>query len=371
MSDGTGIEWTDATWNVVIGCDKVSDGCTNCYAIRTAHRMQGNPNPKVREPYAGTESGGEWTGRVNLVEDRLTLPLRWKRPRRIFVNAQSDLFHDSVPDEFIAQVWGVMAWAPWHTFQILTKRHARMRSLISSREFLSMVDDAWYAAGKRYELDKRWWQSPGHPYDRWPLPNVWLGVSTENQMWADIRIPALLGTPAAVRFISAEPLLGPIDLAPWLSKNGAQRAYRHHHTTCGAGQGGCYHPPCRCDCHRLGDNLLRWVITGGESGHNARPAHLDWFRSIRDQCRSAEVAYLHKQHGEWVPESMLLHGANAPAAFLSTRGQVRPLFDGKPAAPPMARGDDMTIRRVGKHLAGRHLDGRTWDGYPEAVVAHA
>jgi protein gp37 len=131
MADGSKIEWTDATWNVVIGCDKVSPGCDHCYAIRTAHRMQANPNPKIAAAYAGTEADGEWTGQVNLVEDRLELPLSWTRPRRIFVNAQSDLFHKDVPDEFIARVWAVMALAPQHTFQILTKRHGRMRSLLA------------------------------------------------------------------------------------------------------------------------------------------------------------------------------------------------------------------------------------------------
>ena len=151
MSDNTKIEWADATWNVVIGCDKVSPGCNHCYAIRTAHRMQGNPNPKVREPYAGTEVDGEWTGRVNLVQDRLDMPLRWQKPRKIFVNAQSDLFHDQVPDEYIARVWQAMGCAPQHTYQILTKRHARMRSWVAR----------WYAGEIAEPYEVR--DVPGYP----------------------------------------------------------------------------------------------------------------------------------------------------------------------------------------------------------------
>ena len=170
MADGTKIEWTDATWNVVIGCDKVSPGCDHCYAIRTAHRFQEHPNPAVASAYAGTEADGDWTGRVNLVESRLDLPLTWKRPRRIFVNAQSDLFHDQVPDEFIARVWAVMTRAPLHTFQILTKRHGRMRALLNSDEFISTIDLELGGDGSadlfRHDVG-------------WPLPNVWLGVSVE------------------------------------------------------------------------------------------------------------------------------------------------------------------------------------------------
>ena len=264
MADGSKIEWTDATWNVVIGCDKVSPGCDHCYAIRTAHRMQANPNPKVSGAYAGTEANGDWTGRVNLVTDRLDLPLMWRRPRRIFVNAQSDLFHANVPDEFIARVWAVMALAPQHTFQILTKRHGRMRALLSSLAFRSRVNDkAWLMlSGEDSNVTPR---SGAHPVT-WPLPNVWLGVSVEDQKRADLRIPALLDTPSAVRWISAEPLLGPVDII-----NG------------------------------LGDSWLTgidWIVVGGESGPGSRPMHPDWARSLRDQCEVAGVPFLFKQWGD-------------------------------------------------------------------------
>lgn len=300
MSDGSKIEWTDATWNVVIGCDKVSPGCDHCYAIRTAHRFQEHPNSAVAAAYAGTEQGGDWTGRVNLVESRLDLPLRWKRPRRIFVNAQSDLFHDQVPDEFIARVWAVMASAPRHTFQVLTKRHGRMRSLLSSEEFRLAVQRRIPHAGASPYVAAYW--------KTWPLPNVWLGVSVEDQKRADLRIPALLDTPAAVRWISAEPLLGPVDII-----NG------------------------------LGDSWLTgidWIVAGGESGPGSRPMHPDWARSLRDQCEVAGVPFLFKQ---W--------GSHRPSAVGSiVRGGVR--FPMVPAS---------------KTAAGRELDGRTWDEYPQEV----
>ena len=213
MSDKTGISWTDATWSPLVGCTKVSAGCDNCYAIRTAHRMTAHPNPLVSQAYAGTEAGGECTGKVNLLADRLDQPLRWRKPRRIFVNAQSDLFHKDVPDDFIVRVWAVMTLAPQHVFQVLTKRHARMRSLLSAPRF---QDDVWRAATVlmgEHGIDK------GRHF-AWPLPGVWLGVSVEDQSTADLRIPALLDTPAAVRWISAEPLLGPVDLSRWLAPKG-------------------------------------------------------------------------------------------------------------------------------------------------------
>lgn len=189
MSDRSNIEWTDATWNPVTGCTKVSPGCDHCYAETLAERFRDTPGHYY-------ENGFD----VQLRPEKLDQPLRWTRPRRIFVNSMSDLFHDQVPDEYIAKVFAVMARAEQHTFQLLTKRHGRMRSLLS--------DDAFPDAVVR-EL--------GGGLGGWPLPNVWLGVSVENQQWADTRIPALLETPAAVRFLSMEPLLGPVDLdtQPW------------------------------------------------------------------------------------------------------------------------------------------------------------
>lgn len=245
MSDNTGIEWTDATWNPVTGCEKVSPGCDHCYALTLAERFRGAPGHYFEHGFD-----------VQLRPDKLDLPLRWRRPRRIFVNSMSDLFHKDIPDEYIARVFAVMAFAPQHTFQLLTKRHARMRSLLSSPGFemllwAAMVDlSAARAKPDVLCVDFE-------PVD-WPLPNVWLGVSVENQQWADTRIPALLATPAAVRFISAEPLLGPVAFPA---------------------------------------ESLDWVIVGGESGKGARPMHPGWARQIRYQCELVGTPFLFKQWG--------------------------------------------------------------------------
>lgn len=184
MADHSGIEWTEATWNPVVGCTHVSAGCDHCYAAREASgRLSHLPL------YAGLASGGKFTGEVRLVEERLEQPLRWRRPRRVFVNSMSDLFHEAVPGEFIAQVFVVMSMARQHTFQVLTKRHGRMRSLFNSDHFQELAGRAAFDLIQREKRKVGW---------TWPLPNVWLGVSVEDQQWADLRVPALLGstTPA-------------------------------------------------------------------------------------------------------------------------------------------------------------------------------
>lgn len=212
MAADTSIEWADKTWSPIIGCDRVSPGCDRCYAITTARIREGHPHPGVAAAFAGTttrtDAGIDWSGKINLLEDRLTQPFSWKKPAKVFVNSMSDLFHKDVPDAFIARVFAVMARTPQHTFQILTKRHGRMRSLLGGD----------HAAGLQRLLEASSDEDTARAlYDApWPLPNVWLGVSVENQQWADLRIPALLETPAAVRFLSCEPLLGPIDLQRWL-----------------------------------------------------------------------------------------------------------------------------------------------------------
>lgn len=341
MGDKTRIEWADATWSPVTGCTRVSDGCLNCYIERST---------PIR--VAGRKFDGEGIGSslaVQLHPNRLDWPLRKRGGKKIFVCSQADLFHDKVPDEYIAEVFAVMACSfcwdkPTHTFQLLTKRHARMRSLLSSDEFRTKV--ARIAAGMSEDGDNI---HDAIYFHYWPLPNVWLGVSAEDQKSADLRIPALLDTPAAVRWISAEPLLGPINLDDHLR------------------YGGCGDCDCDHGCQGVGASI-DWLVVGGESGAGARPMHPDWARSLRDQCVAAGVPFLFKQWGEWVPERLGLHGNNTPAAFLSTGGHVRPLINGKPAFPPMAPAGDMTVRRVGKKRAGRELDGRIWDQFPEAVA---
>jgi len=214
--------------------------------------------------------------------ESLTQPLRWTRPQMIFVDSMSDLFHKDVTDEFIAQVFGVMAAAPRHTYQCLTKRHARMRSLLNSRPFREQVAQAAFtwSDGNPGLADVICDARPGH----WPLPGVWLGVSVEDQHWADIRVPALLGTPAAVRFLSVEPMLGPVDLR-------FSQCLEHDF------------PGGMCTFSCPSRTRLTWVIGGGESGPNHRPFDLDWARSLRDQCVGAGVAFFFKQVGGRTPKS--------------------------------------------------------------------
>jgi protein gp37 len=299
VPDRTAIEWTEATWNPVTGCTKVSTGCKFCYAERI------------------TERWGQRFTEIKLHQDRLMQPLQWRKPRRIFVNSMSDLFHEEIPLHFLAEIFNVMACAtlecgkrhhheeecwtgPPHIFQILTKRPGRMLQIIR-QELPNHVGEFW-PGDSAISLALEY---------KWPLPNVWLGVSVENQEQADKRIPVLLQTPAAVRFLSVEPLLGPVDLS------------RINVGSVSAGTVKDY---------------LDWVIVGGESGGpwqralvdrggdiahlriSPRPEALEWVRSLRDQCVAAGVPFFFKQWGGPSPSS-----------------------------------------------GGRMLDGRTWDEYPRAV----
>jgi len=273
----TAIEWTDATWNPTTGCDRVSPGCDHCYALTLAARLKGMGSPKYQNDGDPRTSGPGFG--VTTHETALTAPLRWGSPRMgsprmVFVNSMSDLFHARVPTEFVVRVFAVMAATPQHTYQILTKRPGR------ARRFLRDECRCGQGHGSGVHLRSRMeWAATSHSpthvpgldsglFHRmeWPLPNVWLGVSTEDQEQADRRIHELERTPTAVRFISAEPLLGEI---------------------------------------LLGDRLrhLDWVIAGGESGTGARPMHPDWARSLRDQCVSAAVPFHFKQWGGRTPKS--------------------------------------------------------------------
>jgi protein gp37 len=254
MSEHSGIEWTDATWNPVTGCTAVSPGCANCYAARlTATRLKDNPK------YAGlataTNGVARWTGEIRCHTDELEAPLKWRKPRRVFVNSMSDTFHAGVPVGFLDRMFAVMALTPWHTYQVLTKRPTRAAQYICSEEDrIEGITDAVVALSGP-SCARRIEDGP------WPLPNVWLGASVEDQERADERIPDLIVIPAAVRFLSVEPLLGPIDVTPWIS-------------------------------------FLDWVIVGGESGPNARAVDPQWIRSLRDQCVRACVPFFFKQWGE-------------------------------------------------------------------------
>lgn len=324
MSSTTSIEWATKSWGPVLGCKKVSAGCDNCYAIRTAHRLASNPNPKVSGPYAGLtlrgEYGLDWTGVVRTLPARLGDPLRWRKPERIFVNSQSDLFHPAVGVDFTAQVFARMAITPRHTYQILTKRPDVALKVLTQPTFMHAF--TMHAGFPTLDVAR----------SVWPLSNVWIGVSVEDQATADDRIPKLLQIPAARRWISAEPLLGPLDLVEHLANTSRPS--------------------------------LDWVVTGGESGPGARPAHPDWFRSIRDQCVAAVVPLLHKQNGAWVPTEPgdgVRPGdvCVTPDGFTDTAGPDYVCFANE--------SEGTVLRRVGKKAAGRHLDGVLHDAFPEPV----
>lgn len=292
MADGTHIQWSDATWNIITGCSITSPGCTNCYAMKLAgSRLRHHPSRVgLTEP---SKAGPVWTGEVRFNEQWLDQPLRWKRPRKIFVCAHGDLFHENVPDDWIDRVFAVMALCPQHTFQVLTKREERMY------EYLIEISEKY--AARPYDLDDH---LGGHGDEiapdrhggalidmtQWPIPNVWLGVTAENQEQADARIPDLLATPAAKRLVSVEPMLGPVSLA-----------HIRHPLFRGAYidalDGHVWHED---GCVSLTDHpnhpALDWVICGGESGPGARNSDFaDHARALRDQCASAGVKFFGKQ----------------------------------------------------------------------------
>lgn len=347
-----GMEWTDATWNPIVGCSIDTTGCIHCYAMRMAGRIEAMGSAAH---YAGTtrkvNGNTVWTGKLALAPEHiLTQPLRWKQPRRIFVNSMGDLFHEDVPDEWIDRVFAVMALAPQHTLQVLTKRARRMREYMVTADrkrtiAATVMDSSELLARKagthkaKIELDhfSKCFAGGG------PFANVWLGVSAERQQEADARIPDLLATPAAVRFVSAEPLLGPLSIEWALSRNPLE---------VGAGflQRGRFAP---------GLETLRpldWIIAGGESGPDARPMHPDWPRAIRDQCAGAGVPFFFKQWGEW--------NTRGHAFATGSVKQPHAEIDGRSIAAPWGR-EDVIMARVGKKAAGRLLDGIEHNGMPE------
>lgn len=343
MGDKSKIEWTDASWNPTTGCSRVSEGCRNCYAINTANRLSNIE--LTREAYEGTvrtlsDGSHDWTGTLNVLEDRLDIPLKWKRPRRVFVNSMSDLFHEKVPFDFIDKVFSVMALSQRHVFQVLTKRPERMRQYLLDgfREGCATIHVEPQTLNNAFGNGEP--NIFGHEMFPWPLPNVWLGVSCENQKTADERIPLLLETPAAVRWISAEPLLGPISLTPGLV-NYLRGSRPEHDPSC---DGSCVNCPIEVQT-----NKLDWVVVGGESGHGARPMHPDWARSLRDQCADAGVPFFFKQWGSWSPITT------------SDGRQILPFADYNVESK-------FGFKKVDKHTAGHLLDGVEHFNYPEVKV---
>jgi protein gp37 len=387
VAEKTGIEWTDSTWSPVrarvkqdaaeishqkgyssliriaekmagrVGphCEHASHGCDNCYAETNNHRClpeNGTGLPFDRRSRDLVE--------VFLDEKVLRKPLSWKGPRRIFVENQSDLFGEWVPDELIDRVFAIAALCPQHTFQMLTKRAHRMFRYLSDNngvEARRRVQDVLAPAGNHRGPEARCL------VQSWPLRNVWLGVSTEDQKTADERIPYLLQTPAAMRFISYEPALGPIDLNStvggtlWIG--GQQR--------CGPTHLGIGTPDCpRAPHHRHHERCrkgLDWVIVGGESGPGARPANPQWFRSVRDQCLAAGVKLFFKQWGAHVPanyrqesESTFRWSIDSEASGIDQKTKY---------TRPHIWGDGIgSVRLSGKKTAGALLDGREYKEFP-------
>lgn len=319
MADKSAIEWTDATWNPIVGCALVSPGCTNCYAMRMAARLEA----MGQAAYAGTTkpsaAGAVWTGKVSLHRPALFKPLDWKKPRSIFVNSMSDLFHPAVRVEDIVDVFTVMAIAHQHDFQILTKRSDRMRRFIWQPNLLAQIYANWYGfSGGAREVHG------------WPLPNVLIGVSVEDQRRADerrrdLRSLAELGWRT---FVSYEPALGPVDWTGW--------------------------------------EFLSGLISGGESGPGARPTPPDWHRAARDFCAAHGIPYFFKQWGAWAP----FHTGGITEASGSEQPDIA-WPDGTIAWGTAEEhgGAGTPLHLIGKAHAGRLLDGREHNDLPRRTAA--
>lgn len=345
MAGNSPIEWTEQTWNPIVGCSILSPGCTNCYAMAMAARIEAM-NAEARESerrfgkqrsaaaqYDGTtrkvNGNAVWTGKLALAPDNVLLaPLKRKKPTTYFVNSMGDLFHEDCPDEWIDKVFAVMALTPQHTYQVLTKRAQRMRQWFADVERSDHVGLSMLAIAGTLPH--------GHRRVPWPLPNVWLGTSTEDQRRYDERKDDLRNTPAAIRFFSMEPLLGSIAT----------------------------------------DYLGDWVIVGGESGPAARPMHPDWARSLRDQCAVAGVPFFFKQWGEYLPVGQCLPGyGKIHGATVVKPGRMKLHYGGAPQQHPKhafaergvefaSTADGRLTFRVGKKAAGRLLDGVEHNGFP-------
>lgn len=350
----TGIEWTDETWNPIVGCSIHTPGCTNCYAMTMAARIE---RMGAAPHYAGTtqpsKAGPVWTGKLaQAPESILTKPLRWKRPRRIFVNSMGDLFHEDVPDAWIDLVFAVMALAPQHDYQILTKRGGRMRTYINGPwpnqdGVAARIAEATWSLAPRGALPEppTIFEVPVGPRDAagnpefgwrrmmsvrgWPLPNVWLGVSVEDQTRADERREDLrtLAYQGWVTWVSYEPALSAVDWRGW--------------------------------------EFIRWLVSGGESGRNARPSHPDCHRRARDWAAANGIAYLFKQWGAWKDGSDFAADAMAVLNDGTVVEPVRPALLAEDRRAPLPPRRPTMMRKVGKRAAGRELDGVTHDAYPE------
>lgn len=349
MADGTGIEWCHATINAISGCAPCSPGCTNCYAMRAG--AFGRPNHPVNGLTRESKGGHVWTGAVRFNEGWLRKPLAWKKPRRIFWNAHGDPFFEAVPTEWVDQEVAIAALTPQHRHILLSKRSARMRAYFS---------DPW--TPERVLATARHLAFLPERFE-WPLPNLWLGVSVEDQARADERVPDLLHTPAEVRLLSCEPLLDELNLACVVDVSapvGCRRVFD--------ALGGSIIDPRAGRV--FGCQRLDWVIVGGESG--PRPMDPAWARFLRDQCDANNIPFLFKQWGDWAPYSAIggigwknrtptYDGYSGP-----TRGAVLMPKLGYTSHEWEARfGECEPVFKFGKARAGRLLDGKLHDAYPE------
>lgn len=311
MGKNSAIEWTEDTWNPWHGCHKVSQGCKNCYMFRDKARYGQDPNVVVRS------------------KTKFHDPLKWPEPRKIFTCSWSDFFIEEA-DAWRDEAFAIMALTPQHTYQVLTKRPERMLEYVGTI-LDSNIDDCIRTLGHSFDYARIEVAQALTRFEdgRGILPNVWLGVSVEDQKTADERIPLLLQTPAAVRWLSMEPLLGPVDIHAWLPdewSGGARQDAPYGDT-----------PP------------IDWAVVGGESGPDARPMHPDWVRSIRDECTAVNVPFFFKQWGEWYP----LASADEASQARYKHADMHEFDDG------------IRMVTIGKKAAGRLLDGRTWDEMPE------
>lgn len=292
------IEWTESTWNPVVGCTQVSSGCQHCYAERMAERLAWMGKKNYQKVIKWEETDGEfwkasngfadgWNNKIICDKSALDKPRHWRKPRRIFVCSMSDLFHPKVPFAFIDKVFRIIRRCPQHTFQILTKRPERMEKYINGL--------AQRLNGTQLVCMLNW--------QKWPLSNTWLGVTAENQAMADERIPILLQIPWAVRFVSIEPMLGPVDISKYFDPikcpDCGHIDDRDGFDVCGVDEGNFFCNQCNNEIKPIVMNTIDWVIVGGESGPGARPMHPEWVRSVRDQCIVTGVPFFFKQWGEY------------------------------------------------------------------------
>ncbi len=372
MAAKSKIEWCDATWNPVVGCSPVSPGCDHCYAARMAHRLGAN---QATPQFAGlTGVDQKWTGETRLVRGGLNIPLTWRKNKRIFVCSMGDLFHESVPFAWVDQVFAVMALAPQHTFMLLTKRPERMREYTKSRmgdgraSICNQIDGMDPTKGdRRGSLEM-------------PLSNVWLGVTAENQAMAVERIPVLLETPAAKRFVSVEPMLGPVNLRFLHVPDAELDPFGDRwNTTWDALDGTRGVSPFGKNCPFTGPKgtHLDWVICGGETGPGARPTNPEWVRSLCDQCfKKSDVPFFFKQWGEWAPSENFPSDARFPfkhwKEFLSGVDEPQRLAlrgwdydaNAKKFGEKVAYGSFTLVVKAGRHRAGRLLDKEEWAYFP-------